>query len=152
MTVIAFDGEYLVADGRTNGNGMIITENKRKIIELDPKFRFCSYPRNLYSGDYLKYIAVSGDCDAISSYLKFLYDGIEYKNLNATALLFTLDHIYRSDGDAFYDIGDEPVTIGSGAPYALTAMRMGKSAEKAVKIACSIDVYSGGTIFKVKVR
>jgi 20S proteasome alpha/beta subunit len=152
VTTIIYDGKYLVADGRTNAGGMIITDNAKKIIDLDSKFRFSSYFRDLTEEDSLVCIAVCGDCDADALYLDYLYKNDKFEEMEATALLFTKGHIYRSDGHKFYEVNDEPVAIGSGSRYALTALRMGKSAKKAIEIACQMDCYSGGQITVRKVR
>jgi ATP-dependent protease HslVU (ClpYQ) peptidase subunit len=39
--------------------------------------------------------------------------------------------------------------IGSGSPFALTALHLGRSAKKAVEIASQLDVYTGGEIKEV---
>lgn len=45
-----------------------------------------------------------------------------------------------------------PWTTGSGHEYALGALKAGASAEEAVRIACEIDIHSGGEIQVVNIR
>lgn len=57
-------------------------------------------------------------------------------------------------GGRIYDVGadfsvnavDGFGAIGSGSPYALTAMHLGKSARQAVEVAKELDMYTGGDI------
>ena len=44
------------------------------------------------------------------------------------------------------------LAIGSGAAAAMAAMLMGASAEKAVEIACKVDLYTGGDIKVMKYK
>ncbi|MBX9754803.1 MAG: proteasome subunit beta [Pseudomonadaceae bacterium] len=67
---------------------------------------------------------------------------------------------YVVDGDKLMMVGHDdktgiwkqdldpanPDAIGSGAPYALTAMDMGASAEDAVRAAMKRDIYTGGKV------
>lgn len=50
------------------------------------------------------------------------------------------------------DLDRKFIAIGSGCEYALGAMAQGATAEEAVKIAASLDTYSGGPICAVNVR
>lgn len=53
-----------------------------------------------------------------------------------------------------YDVGidfsvtgcGEFASIGSGAPYAETALHLGKSAKQAVEVASELDMYTGGVV------
>lgn len=153
MTTIAYRDGILAADGRINVDGMISTDNKNKIIELDSTVLFNPFSKSLdIASDSLVCIATAGCSDCIGFYLDYLYLGHAFNDLEGTAIVFTKKYIYRSDGSRFYEVPDEPIVLGSGSTYALTAMRMGASAEEAVKIACEMDVYSGGKITTRKVR
>lgn len=44
-----------------------------------------------------------------------------------------------------------PQAFGSGANYAMTAMRLGKTAEEAIKIAAEFDVWTAGPVQKVNI-
>lgn len=68
-----------------------------------------------------------------------------------TALVVTPSkQVLMYEGNTPIDMGnDVPMAVGSGSVYALAAMKAGASAEEAVKIACELDVYSGGVIGSV---
>lgn len=149
MTTIAYDGKYLAADGRTTNGGTIVTDDKVKIIKLDSKIKYCPNKLDL---DSLTYLALSGDSACITPILDYIYHKIDFKDLSCTCLLFTKKYVYRSEGNCFFKITDDPIAIGSGAKFALTAMKLGKSAKEAVEIACQMDIYSGGKITVRKVR
>lgn len=66
--------------------------------------------------------------------------------------------VIRSDGIMSYTdtvpYGEPfpyPQAFGSGASYALTAMRLGKTAEEAVKIAAEFDVWTAGPVQVVNI-
>jgi len=44
-----------------------------------------------------------------------------------------------------------PVSIGSGSPFAMAAMVLGHSSERAVETAAKLDMYSGGEIKTIEV-
>jgi ATP-dependent protease HslVU (ClpYQ) peptidase subunit len=57
------------------------------------------------------------------------------------------------EGNTPIDMGsDVPMSVGSGSCFALAAMKAGASAEEAVKVACELDVYSGGEITVVQLE
>jgi ATP-dependent protease HslVU (ClpYQ) peptidase subunit len=57
------------------------------------------------------------------------------------------------EGNTPIDMGmDVPMSVGSGSCFALAAMKAGNSAEEAVKVACELDVYSGGEITIVQLE
>lgn len=55
-------------------------------------------------------------------------------------------HIRVSRSTMITEVIKPPYGIGSGGAYGVAAARAGASAKEAVKIACGIDVYSGGPI------
>ncbi len=60
-----------------------------------------------------------------------------------TALILTHEGLFEADGYCRPEqILDECYAVGTGAHAAMGAMRAGKSAEEAVEIACTIDIYS----------
>lgn len=46
----------------------------------------------------------------------------------------------------------QPIALGSGQDFAITAIQLGKSAKEAVKAAIALDPYSGGEIQTVKCK
>lgn len=67
------------------------------------------------------------------------------------ALVSLAGNIFRIGGDFSVVNCGEHGAIGSGSPYAQTALHLGKSAKQAVQIACELDLYSGGEVKELKV-
>lgn len=62
------------------------------------------------------------------------------------ALVVLAGGIYKIGSDySVVDCGDFGA-IGSGSPYARTAMHLGKSAKQAVEIATQLDLFTGGNV------
>lgn len=61
-------------------------------------------------------------------------------------LIALAGHVYTIGADFSVNHVDNFASIGSGAPYAITAMHLGKSAKQAVEIATELDMFSGGTV------
>lgn len=59
--------------------------------------------------------------------------------------------IYTVDWDFAVMPVDGYGAIGSGAPFATTAMHLGKSAKQAVEIATELDLYTGGNVKEMTV-
>lgn len=67
------------------------------------------------------------------------------------ALVVLANRIFKVGADfSVIDCG-EFGSIGSGAPYARTAMHLGKSARQAVEVARDLDLYTGGEIKEMTV-
>lgn len=67
------------------------------------------------------------------------------------ALIALAGKIYRVGSDfAVCQVGDFGA-IGSGAPYASTALHLGKTVRQAVQIATDLDIYSGGEVKEMSV-
>jgi len=52
--------------------------------------------------------------------------------------------VLRHEAQGSYPMGRTQAALGSGAPYALTAMVCGRTAAEAVNIAALFDVWTGG--------
>ena len=61
-------------------------------------------------------------------------------------LIALAGHVYTIGAYFAVNHVDNFASIGSGAPYAITAMHLGKSAKQAVEIATELDMFSGGTV------
>lgn len=59
-------------------------------------------------------------------------------------------NIRVDNGTLISEVVKQPYAIGSGGTYALSAARAGASAKESCKIACGIDVFSGGRIRVMK--
>lgn len=61
-------------------------------------------------------------------------------------LIALAGHIFTVGADFSVCPVDDFAAIGSGSPYAVTAMHLGKSAKQAVDVATALDMYSGGRV------
>lgn len=59
---------------------------------------------------------------------------------------------YYENSPYAIEIFDDFIAIGSGTPYAETAMKMGKSPEEAVQISIDMCIYCGGSIDTVNLE
>lgn len=74
-------------------------------------------------------------------------ESLLYLGGDFTCLILTPDGLFEADAYCVLDEILEPYyAIGSGATAAIAAMRCGKSARDAVRVAASIDPYTGGRI------
>lgn len=152
MTTIAYDGRYVVADGRSTVGNLVTGKKARKIWIVDltingltEKAVFAgagSYQSinmvrsHLEREDFLEAEAVPELEPGSFSGIVVLQDG----------RCFVLE-------DRLVPMEQEwPVAIGSGTDYAMAAMTMGKTAIEAVDLACELDVYSGGELMMVDIN
>lgn len=151
MTTIAFQNKTLAADGRVTCDGKILSDNYNKIIKINKEVRFLNGKR------FVKYMANAGIAIANEAVYNFLVNDkeIDYiDSMDFTTFILTDEDCYImhvNDDGAIIDrcIGCE--AIGSGADFAMSAMKLGLSAAEAVKHAAKIDVLTGGKIKKVKI-
>lgn len=134
MTTIAFDGEYLYSDSQ-------VTYAQRK-SNIKKMFRVGN-----------KYIAIAGDVSRWPSILKAVEANIGISSaVGSDSTLFLVKDkkltIY-SEGETWEQAA--PDFAGTGAPYAFGAHKAGSSVKDSVKIAASLDLYSGGPIKQLKV-
>lgn len=143
MTTIAWDGKTLATDSRATNNGVIESDNVKKLFKI--KSPLSEYVACAVSGDYVEALKIikwiklgmSGDFPEID------------KDRSASALCLredkTLD-IYRSTNKGFSLPHKGIYSDGSGWELALGAMDGGATAVKSVKIAIGRDVNSGGKV------
>lgn len=138
MTTIAFDGKVLAADTQYT-SGDFVSGYANKI-------------HNLNDGSYL---AMSGQIDYVPVFIAWLNGG-DKPELPADAQ-FTAAHFkdgniteYSSSLNGYP--GFTPYACGSGESCALTAMKCGKNAIDAVKVACEMDIFSGGEVTYVVIN
>lgn len=132
MTTIACDGRSMAGDGQASNDGMRVASACRK-VRLATEGRI---------------VGLCGTSSDMEPFLQWLDDGTKPKlEKNTTTLvLYPEGAIRRYYHDLKFDIEEAPVAIGSGCQFAVTAMDMGASAEKAVAMAAERDIYTGGKI------
>ncbi|HAB2606759.1 TPA_asm: hypothetical protein GJE84_22610 [Salmonella enterica subsp. enterica serovar Enteritidis] len=138
MTTIAFDGETMACDTCVTGNFKYYTDTK------------------IYENDHFV-MGVSGDAGVgrlLVADAEILVP--KYYDFDFSALVFVKEdnRIFRVE---FFKSWDTPLSsvipiagnaaaVGSGAPYALTAMFMGATATAAVEIAKRFDPNTDGGV------
>lgn len=135
MTTVVWDGKTLAADsqsttGTVRGTAAKIAKNADGFL-----------------------IAGAGSHAVVSQWIAWVMAGLPPDNQPASvddSTLIIIDP--RGRARLFADVPvAQPVprkkwAIGSGSDIALGAMAMGADARQAVKVACKLDVYSGGKI------
>lgn len=144
MTTIAFDGKTLAADGQvTMGDSAIASLTRQKLFKNVGMFQA---------------LAFCGSLDYVESFLEWA----EHPEGSAPPEgEYTV--IFVIDGEVNYSWMMSPITEyvkcdkgeidawGSGAVFAIGAMRAGKTAREAVNLACTYDAFTGGKVRSMKV-
>lgn len=134
MTTIATDGRSIASDGQiTSAQDYIVALSSHKI-------------QRTASGRIVGCCGPSGDDEL---FIEWLENGGKKPRLGGSFRAVVLEfgeptRVYFNDCTRETIIGNH--AIGSGAPWALAAMDMGKTPAEAVAYACSRDIYSGGEI------
>lgn len=140
MTTIVYSNDIIAADSRCTAGGVIMSDNDNKII-------------NARGVTFILSGATSGVQEIIKAYFGEPYD----KNLGVGAIIIDKGSVYIAsldDEDDFWkdDITGQQYCMGSGAPFAWTALDLGCDAVMAVKMAMKRDIYSGGKVRTYKVK
>lgn len=151
MTTIAFDGRYLAADGRATAGGMITSRSTQKIFPI------------LFTVNGAEVKGVMAGAGSFESLMMAkrhlqefdLFDSEVTPDIDeGTGLLVVLEtgELYLLEHNLVPLPQESPCSIGSGSPFALATMVIGKSASEAVEVAKELDCYSGGnvTVFDTK--
>lgn len=137
MTVIAWDGKTLAADSQSSF-GNLPTYGEQKI------FRITNNGRTILFGATGR----GADCVTVRRWLEGSRDKPDQVKDTFCAMAITEDRrIWQMMDDFVWaHVNKKFYACGSGVDYALGAMAHGATAEQAVRIACSLDVYCGGEI------
>ena len=156
MTTICYKSGIMSSDGRMSLGDMIIKEDTQKVFWVNNHL-----------------VGVCGRARAINTFVTWLQKMTDYHIVNQevgelvdlvppaleddegySALVVTPSRqVLMYEGNTPIDMGsDVPMSVGSGSCFALAAMKAGNSAEEAVKVACELDVYSGGEITVVQLE
>lgn len=146
----------MCSDGRMSLGDMIIKDDTEKVFWVNNHL-----------------VGVCGRARAINTFVTWLQKMTDYHIVNQevgelvdlvppaleddegySALVVTPSRqVLMYEGNTPIDMGlDVPMSVGSGSCFALAAMKAGNSAEEAVKVACELDVYSGGEITVVQLE
>lgn len=156
MTTIAYRDGIMAAEGKMTLGDMVIKLDTEKVFWVNNHL-----------------VGVCGRARAINTFVSWLQKQTDYHIVNSevgdlvdlippvleddegyTALVVTPSRqVLMYEGNTPIDMGiDVPMSVGSGSCFALAAMKAGVSAEEAVKVACELDVYSGGEITVVQLE
>ncbi len=142
MTTIAYDGVILSGDGRITTESAIITDTAVKVYSI-------SRLGATYAEDRLIAVGVAGTLAHFDTTVAMIVSGDYKDDQDVSSIIVGVKWVYElepeSDRWCRYTKSTQ-LAVGSGAPYALSAMRLGKTAKEAVKHAMTCDCYSGGKI------
>ena len=156
MTTIAYRDGIMAAEGKMTLGDMVIKLDTEKVFWVNNHL-----------------VGVCGRARAINTFVTWLQKMTDYHIVNQevgelvdlvppaleddegySALVVTPSRqVLMYEGNTPIDMGlNVPMSVGSGSCFALAAMKAGNSAEEAVKVACELDVYSGGEITVVQLE
>ena len=139
MTTIAYKDGVIAYDSRSTRGDFISTDSANKMNVRDG-VRFFMAGCACYEDEFASAWFSGADVCEQNDVSALVYDG---------------EHVWMAgadNGEFFRQRIDYDTAIGSGTPYAVTAMDFGASAKEAVKAASKRDSATGGRIrtFKVK--
>lgn len=147
MTVIAYDGEYLVADGRATRGTSLVSDDIKKLHKVNVKdmgtsiVALCGALDVL--GPYLAHLETVGLTTPMEHFLGKDEDG----DLEMRGLLVNSDkECYEFSTSGGYFPINSPIAIGSGSWIAQHFLFTGHNAIKAVQEACKTELTCGGKI------
>jgi|HigsolmetaAR201D_1030396.scaffolds.fasta_scaffold40716_2 ATP-dependent protease HslVU (ClpYQ), peptidase subunit len=137
MTVIAVDDKTVAADGLMCYGNERAARPANKLLKREGRIFGVA-------GTGIEEVLITWYLDGADPEKAPKVTGDHWWNLlvietDGRMLFFTSDAPYGQPAKA-------PFAIGSGADYALGAMKAGASAKRAVEIACELNVYCGGEI------
>lgn len=149
MTVIAWDGKTLAADSRVTVHSAIVDDNMQKLYRLHKEI--------MYGGDKLLAVGWSGDAADVDRVLCYLYSeefpsDMEVKH-GIGALVIGKKYAYILEPGQSFLIRyrrNTKLAEGCGAPFAMSAMKLGLNAVQAVKHAIKLDSACGGKIRSIE--
>ena len=134
MTTIAWDGIRIASDSRTICGGVIVNDHERKLFKLD-------------GGAFL---GTCGETCRAAELIDWITTNTKHSGIEISGLYVDGSRGYLYEGCTKAQRVKPPYAIGSGAGYALAAMRAGADAVKAVRIAAGLDPGTGGRVRVVR--
>lgn len=137
MTVIAFDGKIIAADGIITGGTYIVANNKEKLLLHDGYIYSCAGMLQDMN-DFFEWIK-KGKGNDIKPSLDNGFEGVKI-------CLFTRKIFVYFNKLTEIPFDSKVFSGGCGEVPAHAALKMGADAIKAVKIACELNTNCGGKI------
>lgn len=138
MTVIAVKGKTMAADGLVTVYNTIVSSSYTKLLK--------------HGGCIYGFAGGIREMEVAKNFIQGLLDetfNLDLRNLDVLKLHpdGTVEALEYMNDVGFVVIPlESPTAIGSGADSAIGALMAGASAQKAVKIACSVNTHCGGDI------
>lgn len=136
MTTIATDGHYVAADTGVTFDGMRLPWGFEKIRSIGGRV-----------------YAFSGCTPQFDPFVRWWEGGRLWappppvKDSPSYFWVFENGHLYELNAEVPHPLRlGAPSAIGHGAPYAITAMLLGKTAGEAVEVAIMLDAYTFGDV------
>lgn len=146
MTTIAFDGQYLSADGRATVGNLIAAKSTKKIFPLVTQANGIEVKAVLAgAGSYEAILIVKKHLENFDLHDADMIPELQPGDMSGLLVLET-GEAFVLESKLIPMEAESPIAIGSGTDFAMAAMAMGKSAPEAVKVACELDCFSGGRI------
>lgn len=146
MTTIAFDGQYLSADGRATVENLIAAKSTQKIFPLVTQANGVEVKAVLAgAGSYEAILIVKKHLENFDLHDADMIPELQPGDMSGLLVLET-GETFILESKLIPMPTESPVAIGSGTDFAMAAMTMGKSAPEAVQVACELDCFSGGRI------
>lgn len=140
MTTIAYKDGVLAADTRATIGDVIDPSEHKKVFRLK-------------NGALVGSAGTPGETRVILKKLRKNPDDFEsIKSPNNVIYIKPDGKIFEHDGSGWSPINAKYAAIGSGHLPALVAMRLGKSAREAIKIAIEFDKNTGGKVRSVRLK
>lgn len=143
MTTIAYKDGVLAADTRCTIDDVIDQSEHKKVFHLK-------------NGAL---VGLAGDLGVITAVLKKLrrdpddFEVIKVEKKELNAIYVRADgKVFEKDSNGWIPVTAKYAATGSGYLAALVAMRCGKSAREAIKIAIEFDKNTGGKVRSVKLK
>lgn len=151
MTTVAWDGTTLASDSQSSSGDMVCTLREQKVFTPPENEQWS------VNGELVVAVGTAGDCGIEAQLFGLMSKNLTFSTEftpepDFTALAMTANGrawiISKKSGDAHASISLQldSYAIGSGGLIALSAMRCGKNAIDAVKVAVELDLYSGGKV------
>ncbi len=142
MTTIAVSTTHIAADGQGCRSGEIIGLREKKL--------------HIQEGKIFAFLGAAALVEPILSWYQAGADPHKLPPIGSdvrwSALVISSKGLFRFDQASPYaDRMHPPLGFGSGADFATGALLAGASARRAVEIACTRDIRSGGEITEIEI-
>ena len=142
LTTIAVNQESIACDLQMTYRGGIKMKTSSKILELKP-----DVAKHLFNSDKA-FVGFSGNASTWGAAIAWFLDpDSKMPNLRGGVEMMALtgnkDILHSTTLATWLPIKEKYYSIGSGMPFALSALELGKTPKEAVLFASKRDIYSG---------